>query len=130
MIMSEMMEEPEAVTLRYHQTPDRQDLMALQDQYQQELLTTLEIHHQMEILLLVQLAQQEIQAVHQVELQQDQLKVTHQGLLEKEDHQVHNRHQEIQILGVHPLQVVLHQAVHPLAEEVHHQDHQDLEATK
>ena len=125
-----MVEELEAVTLRYHQIPDQQDPMALQDQPQQELLTTLEIHHQTEILLLVQLAQQEIQAVHQVELQQDQLKVTHQGQQEKEDHQVHHRLQEIQIQEVHPLQVVLHQAVHPLVEEVHHQDHQDLEVTK
>ena len=125
-----MVEELEAVTLRYHRIPDQQDPMALQDQPQQELLTTLEIHHLTEILLLVQLAQQEIQAVHQVELQQDQLKVTHQGQQEKEDHQVHHRLQEIQIQEVHPLQVVLHQAVHPLVEEVHHQDHQDLEVTK
>lgn len=125
------MEELEAVTLRYHQIPDQQDPMALQDQPQQELLTTLEIHHQTEILLLVQLAQQEIQTVHQVELPPDQLKVTHQGLQEKEVHQVHHRLQEIQIQEVHPLlQVVLHQADHPRAGELHHQDHQDLEATK
>ena len=104
--------------------------MVLEDQPQQEPLTILEIHHQMEILLFVQLAQQELQVVHLVELLQDQLKVTHHGQQEKEDHQIHNHLQEVRIQEVHPLLIVLHQAVQPLAEEVHHQDHQDLEATK